>query len=102
MFSFAKKDLMERIPPVGMDPGRVARYRAWVVLEDGRVAYIDHYKADGRFGVRPVDPATGQHYQNPSPHWSEVDRKRYPEELGLSLAQFRAATMEEIPQNYQR
>ena len=99
MFSFKPKAI-ERIQPIGENPGRIARWRAWVVLQDGRSAYIDHYKQDGRFGVRPVQMDSEKHYPNPSPHWSEADRIRYPEELSLAVGEFRAATMDEIPRGF--
>jgi hypothetical protein len=77
-------------------------YRCWVVMADGRVGYIDHYKSDGRFGVRPIDPKTGKHLLNPSEHWPMEDRERVPEELSLSLKEFRAAESDEIPVMHRR
>ena len=88
----------------GTTPDDVVRcgYRAWVVLEDGRVGYIDHYKSDGRFGVRPVDKNTGLHYPNISAHWTMEQRLKVPEELALSFGQMRAATDDEMPMMYRR
>jgi hypothetical protein len=78
------------------------RSRAWCVLiADGRVGYIDHYKTDGRFGVRPVD-ARGRHYPNPSRHWTNAQRLATPEELSLSLRELRAADDDDIPPMYRR
>lgn len=78
-------------PPEGI------KHKAWVVIEDGRVAYIDHYKINGKFGVRPVGFDSGLYYPNPSEHWTEAQRMEIPEELALSVREFRAATDEEIP-----
>ena len=81
-------------------PDKSCMRRAWVVLKDGRVGYIDHYKADGFFGVRPVNPETGFHYANPSSHWTDEQRKSIPEELALSIADLRGAQRTEIPIMY--
>ena len=74
--------------------------RAWVIIPDGRCGYIDHYKSDGHFGVRPVEFETGRHYPNPSTHWSEEERRAYPEELSLSINELRGASKEEIPSTF--
>ena len=82
-----------------MPPRDITR-RAWVVISrDGRVGYIDHYKSDGRFGVRPVQ-MDGRWYPNPSPHWTEEQRNAMPEELALALREFTAAADSAIPQRY--
>lgn len=102
MFSFKRKaERFDNPAPVGMSPRKDAvKWRAWVVIPYGRVGYIDHYKSDGRFGVRPVNPETGLHYLNRSEHWSEAQRADFPEELSLSIAEVRAATTDEIPREY--
>lgn len=78
-------------------PDSSAKRRAWVVLEDGRVGYIHHYKIDGKFGVRPVGFESGLHYPNTSEHWTHEQRMTIPEELALTIREFRAATDLEIP-----
>ena len=78
-------------------PDASAKRRAWVVLEDGRVGYIHHYKIDGKFGVRPVGYDSGLHYPNPSEHWTEAQKLEVPEELALTIRDFRAAKDEEVP-----
>lgn len=91
------------IPAIGLatHPDPNVRFKAWcVVLSDGRVGYIDHYKTDGRFGVRPVDLNTGLHYPNPSQHWTNDQRLKIPEELALSLKEIRAAEDNELPPEY--
>jgi hypothetical protein len=91
------------VPVVGEPtaPDKTVLYRAWVIInEDGRVGYIDHYKQDGKFGVRPVNFDTGLHYPNPSQHWTNEQRLKVPEELSLYLREFRAAEAEEIPTMY--
>jgi hypothetical protein len=75
-------------------------YRAWVILDDGRVGYIDHYKSDGRFGVRPVNRETGLHYPNPSRHFTDDQKLEIPEELNLRLQDFRPAIEDELPPMY--
>ena len=78
-------------------------YKAWVVLlADDRIAYIDHYKSDGRFGVRPVNPRTGEHLPNTAEHWPIEDRLKVPEELSVSMMEFRPAELDEIPPMYRR
>ena len=92
------------IPAVGepSHPDNV-RFKAWcVILIDGRVGYIDHYKTDGRFGVRPVDFMTGRHFPNPSQHWTNDQRLKIPEELALSLREIRAAEDYELPAEYRQ
>jgi hypothetical protein len=74
--------------------------RAWVIIPDGRIAYIDHYKADGNFGVRPIVFETGLHYPNTSAHWSEEQRNSVPEEFALPFSQMVPATEKEIPSMY--
>ena len=81
----------------GSVPDESVIYKAWVVLQDGRVGYIDHYKQDGRFGVRPVNIMTGRHYLNTSAHWTPDQRLDVPEELALQLHEFRAAQRDDIP-----
>jgi hypothetical protein len=83
-------------------PSQDVKYKAWVVLNDGRVGYIDHYKRDGKFGVRPVDKETGLHFPHPSEHWPNQERLDHPEELALSIGDFRAAADEELPSMYRR
>lgn len=92
----AVPQVAEDAPLIPSMPGAEVMRRAWVVLSDERVAYIDHYKADGKFGVRPVD-SDGRHYANTSEHWSEAQRCAVPEEFALSVNQFRGANMMEIP-----
>jgi hypothetical protein len=86
----------------GTQPDKdLMRFRAWVVINaDGRVAYIDHYKSDGKFGVRPVNFSTGRHFPNRTQHWSNEVRLKIPEELALSIREFRAAEDLEIPALY--
>ena len=82
-------------------PSASVKYRAWcIVLSDGRVGYIDHYKSDGKFGVRPVDLETGLHFPNPSQHWTNEQRLKNPEELALALKDLRAAQDHERPAMY--
>ena len=77
------------------------RHRQWVVIHtEGRIGYIDHYKSDGKFGVRPVNFADGRHFPNTSQHWSNADRLKIPEELALTMKEFRAAEDTEIPALY--
>ena len=84
--------------PEGSALDASAKRRAWVVIiADGRVGYIDHYKSDGKFGVRPVGFHSGKHYVNPSPHWSVEERANHPEELALSIQELRSASKDEIP-----
>lgn len=92
----------EFVPAVGeaSTPGPEVKYRAWVKIPDGRVGYIDHYKADGRFGVRPVDFDTGRHFPNTSQHWTNEQRLKVPEELALKIGDIYAAGDDEIPAQY--
>jgi hypothetical protein len=92
----------EFIPAVGdaSSPDPSVKYLAWVVMADKRVGYIDHYKKDGRFGVRPVDFNTGLHFPNPSQHWTNEQRLKVPEELSLRLNEFEAADDAERPAQY--
>ena len=92
-------------PVVGVTshPGPEVRFKAWcIIVSDGRVGYIDHYKSDGLFGVRPVDLLTGRHYPNPSKHWANEYRLKIPEELALSLGEIRAAKDSELPAEYRQ
>jgi len=74
------------------------RYKKWIVIRDtGQVAVIDHYKSDGRIGVRPVDPVTAAYLPNSSKHWSWEDRLRIPHELALTPGKIREASEDEIP-----
>ena len=75
--------------------------RCWVVLKDGRSAYIDHYKSDGTFGVRPVTEK-GDHFLNPAEHWPEDKRIEIPEEYALTLRDFRPAEVHEIPPKHRK
>ena len=77
-------------------PDESCMRKAWVVMKDGRVGYIDHYKPGGRFGVRPVSEE-GLHFANPSSHWTDEQRRQIPEELALSVNEFRGAALDEIP-----
>ena len=81
-------------------PDESVLYRAWVLMKDGRVGYIDHYKSDGKFGVRPVMFETGLHYPNTSKHWTNEKRLANPEELALTLSDFVAAPLHLIPAEY--
>jgi hypothetical protein len=82
-------------------PGTEIKMRAWVVLlSDNRVGFIDHYKADGKFAVRPVNFETGRYYPNTSQHWTNEQRLKVPEELALALHDFRAAESGDIPAMY--
>lgn len=104
----AIKDLFKKpefVPAVGepSTPDKTVMFRAWVVINaDGRCGYVDHYKQDGKFGIRPVEFATGRHYPNPSQHWTNEQRLKVPEELALTLKDFRAAEEHEIPVQYRR
>lgn len=97
---FKKSPFVEAEGQPSSPDKKTVLYKAWVVMEDGRVGYVDHYKQDGRFGVRPVSFDTGLHYPNPSQHWTNEQRLKIPEELSLYLREFRAATQEEIPPMY--
>lgn len=99
MFSFLT---VRSLPKIKVEPAPHRSFRrVWVkILADDRVGYIDHFKWDGKFGVRPVRFQTGEHYPNPSEHWTEAQRLAHPEELALSLEQFRAATQAEIPAQF--
>jgi hypothetical protein len=83
--------------PLPTMPDASCMRRAWVILADGRVGYIDHYKNDGKFGVRPVEFETGMHYPSTSAHWTDAQRNAVPEEFALSINQFRGAHLSEIP-----
>jgi len=83
--------------PAKTMPPPTAKNKAWVVLKDGRVGYIDHYKINGLFGVRPVVFESGLYYANPSEHWSEDQKLEVPEEIALSVSEIRAAEIHEIP-----
>ena len=104
MFSLGwrKPRISERIEPAGDTPRRGAKWLCWVIVPDGRVGYIDHYKTDGRFGVRPVQRDSGLHYPHPDRSWPEADRIAYPEELAVEFEYLRAAKMDEVPRMYQR
>lgn len=69
----------------------------WVVLPDGRVGIVNHKKQDGKYGVRPIDAATGAFYLNPAQHWPESARKQIPEEVSLAEEELRDAEHHEIP-----
>jgi hypothetical protein len=69
----------------------------WVVLPDGRVGYVEHHKADGNAGIRPVDRDTGEDLPNPAAHWSDAQRRAIPEEVALPMSAVRDATPEELP-----
>ena len=99
---FEKPPTVEHIAAVGngTHPDDSVRYRAWVLMHDGRVGYIDHYKSDGKFGVRPVVFETGLHYPNPTQHWTNEKRLANPEELALTLSDFVAAPVNQIPAEY--
>lgn len=83
-----------------LEPPQQVKYLAWVRLPDGRCGYIDHYKTDGKFGVRPVDFVSGLHYPNTSTHWSMEDREKIPEEIVLRVGELRPAEVSEIPAQY--
>jgi hypothetical protein len=78
-------------------PDDDAKRKAWVVMEDGRVGYIHHYKINGLFGVRPVGFESGLHYPNTAAHWTPEQRLTIPEELALSICELRGAREDEIP-----
>lgn len=91
------KDVPEPKVANASAPDQSAKRRAWVMLQDGRVGYIHHYKINGLFGVRPVGYDSGLHYPNPSEHWSDEDKLKVPEEIALSIRDFRAAEPLEVP-----
>lgn len=62
--------------------------KPWVVMNDGRLGVIHHRKKDGKYGVRPINAKTVSYLPNPSKHWSEENRQKYPEELALFPEQF--------------
>jgi hypothetical protein len=103
MFEAIKRLFTEKPEPlITSVPDSSCMRRAWVILDDGRVGYIHHYKDDGHFGVRPVDLETGRHFANTSKHWSEEQRRQVPEELALSVNGFRGAKRDEIPVMYRQ
>ena len=82
----------------GTSPNESVKRKAWaVILADGRVGYIDHYKVNGLFGVRPVRFDNGMHYPSTSEHWTPEQRASIPEELALKITEIRGAQPDEIP-----
>jgi len=75
--------------------------RPWViVVETGQIGYVDHFKVDGRVGIRLVDPETGKDLPIPydqAPHWTQEQRDLVPHELSLVRGQYRAAVASELP-----
>jgi len=75
------------------------RSKSWVLMQDGRIAYIHHGKPDGKLGVRPVHPETGEDLPNTSAHWSEEDRMRYPEEHAVHRDSVTPARPDQLPKS---
>ena len=73
---------------------------ALVKLSDGRLGVIHHYKADGNFGVRPIT-VTGEYYPNTSPHWSDLDRMKIPEEVSVGHNDLIPVLPNDIPSIFQ-
>lgn len=104
------KSLLDKPPPAEVPitigyptkPPPTVKQLCWVIiLKDDRVGYIHHYKTDGKFGVRPVHFKFGTHFPSPVAHWTEEERLKHPEELALTLRDFRPAEADEVPLIYQ-
>lgn len=76
-------------------------HKAWVRLKDGRLGVIDHFKSDGNFGVRPMNP-DGTYFPNPSTHWTDIARAKIPEEVAVSSADLIYVRPDEVPETFRR
>lgn len=83
-------------------PEEVA-HRTWVVVTATKeVAVLDHHKSDGRYGVRPINPDTGDYMPSDNAGWSLEDRMRIPREYALAVHEFRAAVASDLPAKFRK